>query len=137
MGVVAVNIIGDPMGAAVGAPGRSMGGVVADLALDMNVDAVTATKIRDVLVQKQAAVDREDYDECKRLKVEGDTRLHPDRPAPRHEIRIRTVAADARPRTALCDTSVFAFAAGSLRRGCLKRARSGRSPGACKSSAAC
>lgn len=86
MGVVAVNIIGDPMGAALGAPGRSMGGVVADLALDMNVDAVTASKIRDVLVQKQAAVDREDYDECKRLKVEEATlSLHPDRRAPCHD----------------------------------------------------
>ena len=31
--------------------------------------AGAAAKIREVLGQKQAAVEREDYDECKRLKV--------------------------------------------------------------------
>ena len=41
---------------------------VVDVAMDMNVDVVTAEKIREILLKKEAAVAREDYDEAKRLK---------------------------------------------------------------------
>jgi hypothetical protein len=43
VGVVAVNVIGDPMGGnpAAGNPQRAQGSAVNDIALDMNVDAVT------------------------------------------------------------------------------------------------
>jgi len=44
-------------------------GAMADLSLDVNVDPVTAGKIREINKQKEAAVANEDYDEAKRLKL--------------------------------------------------------------------
>ena len=41
---------------------------MADLSLDVNVDPVTAGKIREISKQKEGAVAKEDYDEAKRLK---------------------------------------------------------------------
>ncbi|KAK9803394.1 hypothetical protein WJX72_004936 [[Myrmecia] bisecta] len=82
VGIVALNLIGEPLqaepplpqyvtnhynpppGVAVG-PARS---ALADLALDVNVDPLTAAKIRDINRMKEAAVANEDYDEAKRLK---------------------------------------------------------------------
>lgn len=43
-------------------------GAMADLSLDVNVDPITAGKIRDISKQKDGAVAKEDYDEAKRLK---------------------------------------------------------------------
>ena len=42
---------------------------MADLSLDVNVDPVTASKIREINKHKEAAVSKEDYDEAKRLKL--------------------------------------------------------------------
>lgn len=39
------------------------------ISVDMGVDMVTAQKISDLQLQKQAAVDKEDYDEAKRMKA--------------------------------------------------------------------
>lgn len=44
-------------------------GAMADLSLDVNVDPVTAGKIREINKHKEAAVAKEDYDEAKRLKL--------------------------------------------------------------------
>ena len=44
-------------------------GAMADLSLDVNVDPVTAGKIREINKLKEAAVSKEDYDEAKRLKL--------------------------------------------------------------------
>ena len=44
-------------------------GAMADLSLDVNVDPVTAGKIREINRHKEAAVAKEDYDEAKRLKL--------------------------------------------------------------------
>lgn len=41
---------------------------MADIALDVNVDPVTAARIREIAQLKDAAVGREEYDEAKRLK---------------------------------------------------------------------
>lgn len=44
-------------------------GALADLSLDINVDPVTAARIRDITRQKEQAVAAEEYDEAKRLKA--------------------------------------------------------------------
>ena len=44
-------------------------GAMADLSLDVNVDPITAGKIREINKHKEAAVAKEDYDEAKRLKL--------------------------------------------------------------------
>ena len=44
-------------------------GAMADLSLDVNVDPVTASKIREISKHKEAAVAKEDYDDAKRLKL--------------------------------------------------------------------
>ena len=86
VGIVALNIIGEPIAPMDGglggggydglAPGprppRAAG--VSDLSLDFDVDPVTAAKIRQVWELKEDAVAREDYDEAKRLR-DGINRL--------------------------------------------------------------
>ena len=44
-------------------------GALADLSLDINVDPMTAAKIREVTRMKEQAVAAEDYDEAKHLKA--------------------------------------------------------------------
>ena len=86
VGIVALNIIGEPIAPMDGglggggydglAPGprppRAAG--VSDLSLDFDVDPVTAAKIRQIWELKEDAVAREDYDEAKRLR-DGINRL--------------------------------------------------------------
>ena len=86
VGVVALNVIGEPIspmdgglgggqydGLAPGPrPSRLAG--VSDLSLDFDVDPVTAQKIREIHALKEDAVAREDYDEAKRLR-DGINRL--------------------------------------------------------------
>ena len=84
VGVVALNVIGEPItpdggGAGYMAQqadphGRPRHAGLADVALDLDVDPVTAMKIREIYALKEAAVAREDYDEAKRLK-DGINRL--------------------------------------------------------------
>jgi len=89
VGLVALNLIGEPIGRA---PDLPPGGYlqlhppvqrevpyynqaaadVADLNLDIHVDTVTASKIRDLARAKDLAVANEDYDEAKRLKASID-----------------------------------------------------------------
>lgn len=86
VGLIALNLIGEASGSSL--PGMPPGGYLqvnnpassegtyynasaaemADLKLDMNVDTVTASKIREMARAKEAAVGREDYDEAKRIK---------------------------------------------------------------------
>eukprot|EP00240_Pyramimonas_obovata_P012838 CAMPEP_0118939966 /NCGR_PEP_ID=MMETSP1169-20130426/30302_1 /TAXON_ID=36882 /ORGANISM="Pyramimonas obovata, Strain CCMP722" /LENGTH=261 /DNA_ID=CAMNT_0006884353 /DNA_START=264 /DNA_END=1045 /DNA_ORIENTATION=+ len=75
VGIIAVNVIGEHLNLG---GNKALGGAAAlaraprevvDVALDMNVDVVTAEKIREILLKKEAAVAREDYDEAKRLKA--------------------------------------------------------------------
>eukprot|EP00976_Prorocentrum_cordatum_P012490 250220-Prorocentrum_minimum.AAC.1 len=73
--MIAVNVIGEhlnlgpkPVLSGAAALARAPREVV-DVALDMNVDVLTAERIREILLKKEAAVAREDYDEAKRLKA--------------------------------------------------------------------
>lgn len=90
VGLIALNLIGEPSGSS--GPGMPRDGYLqvnnrptaegtyynaaaadmADLKLDMNVDSVTAAKIREMAKAKDAAVAREDYDEAKRIKASID-----------------------------------------------------------------
>ena len=85
VGIVAINIIGEAIsptdpgwGGAGGnlAPGPrpARGAGMADMAIDLDVDPVTAVKIREIHALKDEAVAREDYDEAKRLR-DGINRL--------------------------------------------------------------
>lgn len=83
---MAINLVGEPLKPVSGVPiflsnQHSMpsysqpvlpsGGLpagMADLSLDVNVDPVTARKIRDLNRQKEMAVANEEYDEAKSLK---------------------------------------------------------------------
>lgn len=78
VGIVALNLIGEPLsgGAGGGVGSQRTGAPTArqphtDLALDMGVDSKTATVIRELHAKKEAAVANEDYDEAKQLKVMG------------------------------------------------------------------
>lgn len=42
---------------------------VADLNLDMHIDPTTAQRVRELVAQKELAIQNEDYDEAKRLKA--------------------------------------------------------------------
>lgn len=81
VGIIALNLVGQVLQAEnIGAapsyvsnhyqPSHisAAAGAMADLSLDVNVDPVTAGKIREISKQKEAAVGKEDYDEAKRLK---------------------------------------------------------------------
>lgn len=83
VGIVAINILGEPVrDGGMGGGGRGGGGGVSadpqylprrpagsgSIPIDLSVDPVTAETIRDLLARKDAAVDREDFDEAKRLK---------------------------------------------------------------------
>ncbi|ACO69597.1 predicted protein [Micromonas commoda] len=85
VGIVAINVIGEAIsptdpgwGGAGGnlAPGPrpARGAGMADMAIDLDVDPVTAVKIREIHALKDEAVAREDYDEAKRLR-DGINRL--------------------------------------------------------------
>jgi len=56
------------------AASRSRPAGVSDMTLDLDVDPVTAVKIREIHQMKEEAVAREDYDEAKRLR-DGINRL--------------------------------------------------------------
>jgi hypothetical protein len=43
-----------------------------DISFDMNFDSETATRIREIAAAKERAVQAEDYDTAKRLKVRKD-----------------------------------------------------------------
>lgn len=81
VGIIALNLVGQVLQAEnIGAAPSyvsnhyqprnisAAAGAMADLSLDVNVDPVTAGKIRDISKQKEGAVAKEDYDEAKRLK---------------------------------------------------------------------
>jgi len=80
--LVAVNLLGDAFGdevpegpASYGAAARGGGALGApprDLALEMDVDSVTAAQIRDLHAQKSRAIAEEDYDRAKELKAAVD-----------------------------------------------------------------
>ena len=85
VGIVAINVIGeaisptDPGWAGAGgnlAPGPrpARGAGMADMAIDLDVDPVTAVKIREIHALKDEAVAREDYDAAKKLR-DGINRL--------------------------------------------------------------
>ena len=83
VGIVALNIIGEPIASPMGGgpmmapnagPVRPRPAGVADVALDLDVDPITAVKIREIHQLKEEAVAREDYDEAKRLR-DGINRL--------------------------------------------------------------
>lgn len=82
VGIIALNLVGQVIQAEnmPGAPSyvsthyqpshiSAAAGAMADLSLDVNVDPVTAGKIREINKHKEAAVAKEDYDEAKRLKL--------------------------------------------------------------------
>ncbi|GMH32444.1 hypothetical protein BSKO_00278 [Bryopsis sp. KO-2023] len=83
VGILAINIIGEPLPDLSMPPGYlevmqplepeplqsvSAATAMADLSLDVNVDPVTASKIREIARLKDLAVAHEEYDEAKRLK---------------------------------------------------------------------
>eukprot|EP00227_Mantoniella_beaufortii_P003239 CAMPEP_0197616664 /NCGR_PEP_ID=MMETSP1326-20131121/60644_1 /TAXON_ID=1155430 /ORGANISM="Genus nov. species nov., Strain RCC2288" /LENGTH=445 /DNA_ID=CAMNT_0043185551 /DNA_START=406 /DNA_END=1741 /DNA_ORIENTATION=- len=87
VGIVALNVIGEPMasGGGLSGGGGGMGNPtsgplrprpagVSDLALDLDMDPVTAVKIREIHQLKEEAVAQEDYDEAARLR-DGMNRL--------------------------------------------------------------
>jgi hypothetical protein len=75
VGIVALNLLGEPVPEGRGAPTSSRTShptsryPQSDLALDMGVDSKTATVIRELHAKKEAAVANEDYDEAKQLKA--------------------------------------------------------------------
>lgn len=82
VGIIALNLVGQVIQTEnmPGAPSyvsnhyqpshiSAAAGAMADLSLDVNVDPVTAGKIREISKHKEAAVAKEDYDEAKRLKL--------------------------------------------------------------------
>ena len=82
VGIIALNLVGQVVQTEniPGAPSyvsnhyqpshiSAAAGAMADLSLDVNVDPVTAGKIREINKHKEAAVTKEDYDEAKRLKL--------------------------------------------------------------------
>lgn len=82
MGIIALNLVGQVIQSEniPGAPSyvsnhyqpshiSAAAGAMADLSLDVNVDPITAGKIREINKHKEAAVAKEDYDEAKRLKL--------------------------------------------------------------------
>jgi centrosomal protein CEP104 len=95
VGIIAVNLIGEVLPPVPsGPPGylevaqapaskqpyyNKAAAAVADLNLDLHVDQHTAAKIRDLQRQKEAAIEAEDYDEAKRLKVRGTAGRRPPR----------------------------------------------------------
>lgn len=83
MGILAINLIGEPLPdvdthasylevarSIEQEPLKSSAAAcsMADLVLDVSVDPITASRIRDIAAAKDAAVLNEDYDEAKRLK---------------------------------------------------------------------
>ena len=82
VGIIALNLVGQVIQTEnmPGAPSyvsnhyqpshiSAAAGAMADLSLDINVDPVTAGKIREISKHKESAVAKEDYDEAKRLKL--------------------------------------------------------------------
>lgn len=82
VGIIALNLVGQVIQTEnmQGAPSyvsnhyqpshiSAAAGAMADLSLDVNVDPVTAAKIREISKRKEAAVAKEDYDDAKRLKL--------------------------------------------------------------------
>lgn len=82
MGIIALNLVGQVIQSEnmPGAPSyvsnhyqpshiSAAAGAMADLSLDVNVDPITAGKIREINKHKEAAVAKEDYDEAKKLKL--------------------------------------------------------------------
>ena len=82
VGIIALNLVGQVIQTEnmPGAPSyvsnhyqpshiNAAAGAMADLSLDVNVDPVTAGKIREISKHKESAVAKEDYDEAKRLKL--------------------------------------------------------------------
>eukprot|EP00803_Ostreobium_quekettii_P001792 evm.model.scf_816.1 EVM.evm.TU.scf_816.1 scf_816:1247-3376(-) len=83
VGVIALNVVGEVLPSCNSPPGLlelhqpprpeplvsgQAAAAMADLTLDVNVDPITAAKIRDIARQKDQAVAQEDYDAAKRLK---------------------------------------------------------------------
>ncbi|KAL3152527.1 hypothetical protein ABBQ32_001559 [Trebouxia sp. C0010 RCD-2024] len=82
VGIIALNLVGQVIQSEnmPGAPSyvsnhyqpshiSAAAGAMADLSLDVNVDPITAGKIREINKHKEAAVAKEDYDEAKKLKL--------------------------------------------------------------------
>lgn len=65
--LIAINLLGEPF---LGGPGGALPGdpAVRDIVLDMNVDAGTAARIRELTMEKHTAIANEDYDRAKELK---------------------------------------------------------------------
>mmetsp|Transcript_22355 Transcript_22355/g.69027 ORF Transcript_22355/g.69027 Transcript_22355/m.69027 type:complete len:845 (+) Transcript_22355:500-3034(+) len=83
VGIIALNVLGkytnsDPTSCHVHGRGEvlmSHGESIHDLSFDLNVDARAAQLIRSLLAAKEAAIEAEDYDAAKRLKI-AERELH-------------------------------------------------------------
>jgi len=69
VGIVALNVVGQPETSEISPRDASPPDYMYDLAFDLNVDPLAARQIRSLASAKDAAVEAEDYDAAKQLKV--------------------------------------------------------------------